>query len=242
VSTLTNLLSGLSATIGAGLLGNLINDRVGQLWSARKEAQKLTQELEAAALRSNDISIVGNYLYDNIGSTRVSNYVRDDAVHEKVTRALDSILAFLGPEEVTITPEEEEEAEAVNPSAESRERPEPGLSADTEMGKALQEIRYGETWNGLARLRRHIEAQLRKIAPDVLADSNISAGRLLDLMVRRELILPGPAKQLRYAITVANAGIHGEDVDVNQAEAAWNLASTALASLDMPTSEHNDSG
>lgn len=240
MSTLTDILASLSTGMGIGLVGNLIYDRVGQFLSAREESRKLARELEATALRSNDILILGNYLYDNIGATRISNYVRDDAVRERVTRALDGVLTFLGPEEVRITPQELEEAEAASPTAESGERGYSGQSADAEMRRALQEIQYGEVWNGLARMRRHIEAQLRKLAPDALINANISAGRLLDLMTRREFIPLGPAKQLRYAIRVANAGIHGENVDSSQAEEAWDMARTALAALDLPTSTGND--
>ena len=240
MSGLTEFLAGLSAAAVVGLAANLISDRVGQFLSTREESRKLARELETEALHSNDISMLGNYLYDNIGATRISNYVHDDAVREKVNRALDGVLKFLGPEEVGITPQEVAEAEAATPSAESRERRYSGQPADVEMRKALQEIQYGEPWNGLARMRRHIETQLRQLAPDTMTNASISAGRLLDLMTRQEFIPPGPAKQLRYAIRVANAGIHGENVDPSQAEEAWDMARAALSALDIPRSTGND--
>lgn len=239
MSTLTDLLAASSLAVSAGVLLSYGRDAIAQFVSARAEAKKLAQELETAALQSNSISELGGYLYDNIGATRVSNYVDDNAVRERVTRALDSVVAFLGPEEVRITAEEVEEAEAATPAPSvPQEQGEVEQLADAEMRRALQEIQYGETWNGLARMRRHIEVQLRRIAPPDSFPPNVSAGRLLELMARRGVIQQGTVKQLRFAIRVANAGVHGEDVNPGQAEEAWNMARVALAELD-PAGRHD---
>jgi hypothetical protein len=241
MSGLSNALTGASVTIGAALLANLSYDLARQLWSARVEARKLAKELEATALQSNDIAKLGEYLYDNIGATRVSNYVNDSAVRERVKQALGSVLTFLGPEETTITSEETEEAE----QAEQTERPRRTAEFDerysleqsigSEMGKALEEIRFGEVWNGLARMRRYIEARLRTIASEFPNIDKMSLSPLLDILTRQERIPLGIARQLRYAIRVANAGIHGTDIDRGQAEEAWRMAAGALAELELPS-------
>jgi hypothetical protein len=98
---------------------------------------------------------------------------------------------------------------------------------------------YGEVWNGLARMRRHIEIQLNQYISNLdpaLADRNsrLSAGRLLAVLVRLGRISERSEKQLRYALDVANAGIHGNDVSVAQAQEAWEAGVRGLALLSLP--------
>ena len=216
---MTNLpiaLSLVATATAAGAITNYGVDYVRQFLSARSETKKLAKELEAAALQSNDITELGKYLYDNIGATRVSNYVNDTVVGDRVKQALGGVLTFLGTEENEITSEETEEAERaarpLRPEDYATER----LLADETMRKALEEIRFGEVWNGLARIRRYIETRLLAIAPDDIKNAKPPLGRLLDLLTRQGRIAPLIAKQLQYPIRVANAGIHGKILTVTR--------------------------
>lgn len=228
---LSSAISAVATIAAVGAAGNFGVDYIRQFLSARSETKKLARELEAAALQSNDITELGKYLYENIGATRVSNYVNDTVVRERVKQALGSVITFLGTEEKEITSEETEEAERTAGPLTPEDYDTELLSADETMRKALDEIRFGEVWNGLARIRRYIETRLLAIAPDDIKDAKPSLSRLLDILTRQERITPLIAKQLRYPIRVANAGIHGTDIDRDQAEEAWRMASSALDEL-----------
>ena len=239
---MTNLSDSLSVVALIAASGGVVNyatDYIRQFLSARSEARKLAKELEAAALQSNDIAKLGEYLYGNIGATRISNYVSDNVVRERVKQALGGILTFLGPEESEITNEEAEEA--AGPIPLTPENYKVGLSqADETMTRALEEIRIGEVWNGLARMRRYIESQLRAFIPDDLTIAKMSLGQLLNLLVSQGRIPAEIATQLRYPIKVANAGIHGTDIDRGQAEEAWVVAMSALTELASSVSPGTD--
>jgi hypothetical protein len=235
VSDLPVLISDIAALTALAAVVNVGTNTIEQFRRTRAEARKLDKEFEADALQSNDIAKLGKYLYDNIGGTRVSIYVSDRAVRERVGQALSSVLAFLGPEETSITPEEAEEAEEAGQSRQApelRERYSLEQAEGSEsMRQSLEEIRVGEVWNGLARMRRYIEVRLRAIAPEVPDNTKLSLGQLLDLLIREGRIPIEIAQQLRYPIRVANSGIHGLDVDRGQAEEAWVQAASALAEL-----------
>lgn len=66
-----------------------------QARAATAEVRRLAQGEELEVLQSNDIDRLGRYLYENIGSTRISNYVQNSEVRAQVSRALDSVLHFL---------------------------------------------------------------------------------------------------------------------------------------------------
>jgi hypothetical protein len=233
VTSLANTLSFVATAVASVAVARAGSDYVWQFFSARAEARKLAKELEAAALQSNDITMLGRYLYDNIGATRVSNYVNDKVVRERVQQALAGVLAFLGPEENEITPEEAVEAEeAAGQRSQEHEGygTEVGL-ADEPMRIALEDIRVGEVWNGLARMRRYLETRLRAIAPADINMDRLGLGQLLNILTNLGIVPESVNAQLRYPIRVANAGIHGNDIDRGQAEEAWRMAASALAEL-----------
>jgi hypothetical protein len=210
-STLIATFTAVSAAASAGL----------SKIAASTEASKLDKSKEDEVLRSTDINKLGEYLYNNVGRARISSYVRDENVRDRVARTLETIIDFLGTEEVKV------DAATTPPSQVNV-----GMSStDDEMQKALNDIRHGEVWNGLSRLRRHIEMQLRRVLPNIAEGRRLSAGQLLNNLTRTELISAQGAAMLRHAINVANAGIHGEDIDPSQAEDAWLNAVAGLAML-----------
>ena len=143
-------------------------------------------------------------------------------------KALQRVEDFLGPNDTTTEP----------PSRPGdMPRPVPSVEqsgADAEMDRARQEILYGEAWNGLARLRRHVERALQEIAPEITRDGQgrpASAGRLISSLRTSGRLSPQAAEHLQYAIRVANAAIHGREVSPDLADAAWRSASIGLAMI-----------
>ncbi len=224
IGSIASILGSVSAIAGIGSAVGAAYSAFASRAAARSQVRQLTETSEQLALQSTDIHILGTYLYENVGNARISNYVRDDALRSRVTRALDAITSFVGSEPTE--PESEvPESAAVRPELVSN-------TARTEMERALNDIRFGETWNGLARIRRIVEIRLRELSPEVPDDKYISVGRMLTSLSRIERIPPHASRLLRYAISVSNAGIHGQEVSASQAEEAWNCAVEALAMLE----------
>ena len=65
----------------------------------------------------------------------------------------------------------------------------------------------------------------------ILPEHPVSAGRLLNLLTRRELIPAEVIRNLQYAIMVSNRAIHGESVSIEEAEEAVFNADIGLQRL-----------
>jgi hypothetical protein len=234
MSSLADVLSAAAAAVGVIAASAQLALTRKQSNDARTEVERLTERDATAALQSNDIEKFGRYLYDNIGPTRVSNYAGNAQIRGRVTQALDSVLDFLGPEEPGVTADETQvvEQEAQLPDVrEAIQRSEPEVIRETsEMATALNEITFGEVWNGLARMRRYIERTLLELYDgDPPPERRRTAGRMVNELGRMGRIPESSLGQLSYAIKVANAGIHGEEVEVGQAQEAWEAAIRGLA-------------
>jgi hypothetical protein len=233
MASLPDILSLSSALVGA--VAGLVQGRISlsRFQAAKAEVKRLTEESEKKALESSDLKTLGNYLYENIGPTRVGNYVNNEEVRQRVSRALESVLRFLGPEDIRVSEEDSAAVEQQAWQPEGTAAVEQARAEETsETGKALREILYGEPWNGLARIRRHIEKTLRQYFP---ADTSIrlvgSPRRMVRQLASQGIISPSSAKQLEYAIDVCNAGVHGQEVTGAQAQEAWEAAVRGLAAL-----------
>ena len=105
----------------------------------------------------------------------------------------------------------------------------------------FEELRTGEPWNALARLRRLIEIRLRDraISLNFKERQLKSAGQILKIIFDRKYIAPNIYKMLWYSITVCNRTIHGIDISEDEAEQAIYSAVEALQHLE---SENYHSG
>jgi hypothetical protein len=195
-----------------------------QMRLQRTEAMNITEATRLeAALNSNEIRVLGDYLYNDLGKVSLADFSSDDRVMARVDAVIASAEAFLGkPEDV---PEHAEE-----PPSTIREV-EPPISEV--FARVESEIRSGEVWNGLARLRREIEIRLREIASanNLIPDKFTGAGQVLRTLSRSGRVVPQAETNLRYAIDVCNRGIHGLDVDAAEAEEALHSAETGLQLL-----------
>jgi hypothetical protein len=197
-------------------------------WQARNiRLNKLKAAKEsrfAEALASDDISVLGAYLEDVVGDFTVLEYASSTEVTQRVDRYLEKVEEFLG------TPSEIEEK---LPDTRRELLPEEREKVAHEYDKVLEQLRTGESWNALARLRRHIEMTLRGFAEEVGLQlrSHISAGKLLDTLARKQLIPFFIEDSLRFPIAAANRAIHGLDVSADEAEYAVYMAGKGLRSL-----------
>ncbi len=101
---------------------------------------------------------------------------------------------------------------------------------DNQFKVILKEVRTGEPWNALARLRRHIEIILKNMARDAdfPQQEYVSVRKLLTFLERTSFIDKEISSRLSYAISVCNKAIHGSDVSVGEAEDAILNAQIAL--------------
>ena len=221
LTAIVSLIAGLSS-LAATLASVLIawTERIRKLREAKH--QRLNEVLD-----SSDLGVVGSYLDEVIGGFNVYEYVTAEDVATTVDRYLDKLKWF-----VSTDADIARAAELAGGGPE----PEDAVGMADELKTALREVRWGEVWNGLARLRRHIELRLRSIAArgDYWADKTSSAGALLRAAVRLEVISEEDYDWLASAVAVCNEAVHGGDVGRDQAERAVRVAAAVLGRLDPP--------
>src|SRR5438874_2559660 len=98
-SYLVEILTAGSAAVGAAAAGLQTFSVARQSRTVKEEVRKLAEGQERQVLQSNSINQLGRYLYNNIGSTRIANYVGNKEVRDRVSRALNGVLSFLGTED-----------------------------------------------------------------------------------------------------------------------------------------------
>lgn len=221
-------LSAVVSILGATL--SVVATALSLYRSARNQQSKLEKarerELEEI-LASSDLDIVGGYLDDVIGRFNVYEYVTADGVATSVDRYLGKLRSFVSTDAHI--------ARAAQPVGEAPEVVEPsGLSEELE--RSLLDVRTGEVWNGLARLRRHIEMRLRSFAAevDVSVKATSSAGQLVRALWHAKVISGDAYDNLGYVVALCNEAVHGGEVGRAIAEEAVVLAAAALTRLDWP--------
>jgi hypothetical protein len=192
---------------------------------AIREASQMEFE---QAMASNDIIVLGNYLYNKLGAFSVADYAFDEGVRKKVTQFLDRLNEFLG----------EKPDEAAYPPKQFPPMPPTGPSIPPKLHRAQTELINGRLWSSLLLIRQEIEKKLTQLAavnPDIFAQ-RMGAGSLLNRLAKERLIPENAVSHLQYAITVANRGIHGIDVTVDEAQEALRSAAFGLSLLEHPAS------
>lgn len=182
------------------------------------------------AMASDDLITVGNFLYNTIGDFNVYEYVSSIDVSKTVDKCFEKLLFFIktDAELKQEIDEIKDEIEEVKYTTEL-EIP-PDLFED--FTKLLVELNSGESWNALARLRRSIEITLNEIAEaNGIIFNRLSAGQLLNVLIRKKIIPIEAMSHLKYAISVCNQAIHGRDVSMNEAQEAVFHASIGLKIL-----------
>jgi hypothetical protein len=100
----------------------------------------------------------------------------------------------------------------------------------------------------VAELRRLTQDEERQVlqSKDIASDrpqwQRQPLGRLLTTLRQANYIPDQAEKFLRYAISVANSGIHGNEVGVGQAQEAWEAAVRGLTFVSPPISGTDNDG
>ena len=215
------LISGLGSVAAA-----LFTFVAGSLAQKRK-LRHAERENVLSVLAQDDINRLGAYVDNVIGAFTMKEYASNSEVQDRVDAYVDRIQEYLG------APEDIQQERGI------REPDRPIHMHDVELPDdfqpILRELRYGELWNALARLRRHLEVTLKQKASQagIPIEKVLSIGRLLNLLEKRQVIAPGTANSLRYPISLSNKAVHGEDVSMAEAEEAVFHAARILQSLDV---------
>jgi hypothetical protein len=223
VELFRDLISGTS--VAAGLI-SVIGSLISLLLSNYKKRSALTaveeQPLERV-LRSSEIVPLGRYLDTTLSKVTVSQYTSSETISAQVDQYIERIRDFVGTTE-------EVQAQQI-----AKQQPEPvplwTLEIPSELQPVLDELKDGESWNALARLRRLIELHLRDVAKTrrLRIEKVRSAGQLVDLLEKDRYLDSDSANDLRYAIQISNRAVHGLDVTREEAEGAIAHAVRALS-------------
>ncbi len=216
--------SSVSVVVGAISIVFTLSSLVSSLWATHHKLREAQKQRFQSVLESDNLIVVGSYLDEVIGNCNVYEYVSNRNVSKTVDSYLEKLRFFVGAD----TEVEQQIRETKTPP-----KIKVPSSVSDEFDKVLTELRSGEVWNALARLRRHIEITLRGIAKakDIQLGRSPSAGYLLNALFRSGLISKDVFSNLKYAITVCNKAIHGLEVNWSEAEEATLHASIALGKL-----------
>ncbi|MDD5168127.1 MAG: hypothetical protein PHN75_04855 [Syntrophales bacterium] len=186
--------------------------------------QNAEKERFEIVLASDDITTLGNYLDNTLGKFNIYEYSSNSQISSRVDKYLDRIKDFVGTVESI-------EAEKDTPEPDIPETIEQEIPKD--FIPILEELRTGEPWNALARLRRLIEITIRELAHYAgFQEKGLhSANYMLKLVARKLNLNPNLVGMLSYSISVCNKAIHGTDVSAGEAEEAIFAAAKALPEL-----------
>lgn len=179
------------------------------------------------AMESDDLKTVGSFLYNTIGNFNVYEYISNTDVENTVDKYIEKLTSFVKTD-TDIKKEIDEFSDEMKEMQHSISL-DISSSFSDEINNVLYELDYGEVWNALARLRRHIEITLNEIAKenDIIIERP-TVGHLLDILIRKEIIPIDAKSQLKYAISVCNQAIHGIEVSKIQAHEAVFHANNGL--------------
>jgi hypothetical protein len=213
------LISGAAATAAAELL-----KKVKVWYDARQKLKTADERRFQAALSSNSLAELGGYLDKSIGRFSVAEYAQNHAVRDRVNNFLARLEDYVG-----------KSGDIPSQQAAPAEKPEPFLRAsDPDLDSVESRIEAGAVWDALSALRRTIELRLSTLAKEnaILLPQKLGAGRMLQFLQQRELVPGNVGEELRFAIDVANRGVHGLDVGTDEALEALRNARDGLAKLE----------
>ncbi len=183
-------------------------------------------------LESSNIKELGTYLDSEIGQLTISDYVENKDINKRIDILINKLTQFVGTEE-QINKETEEIKEYEKETKESshtlKDFPYKG-KLGAEFDKIINELNFGEPWNALARLRRHIEIELRNLAKKngLSIDKIYSMNHLILLLKQNGIIDTDISRNLEYPIHVSNRAVHGQNLNKGEAQEAIFHAAIAL--------------
>lgn len=204
-----------AATAIASLVGFLVT-----FLNSRHATQQLEVALNQAsfdsAVSTSKLEELGKLLEIELGAVSIDEYSQNSEIRDRFRSTFGAIAEYVGAAEED--GKIDSESIAAGDARELRE--DAARSGDSELNRAFFDILHGEVWNGLARARRRVESRLLEVANEHgidIGEGYKGAGRLVRLLSARGIVSSTTESQLRYALGVANRGIHGSDVEVNEA-------------------------
>ena len=221
----------LGFSVVAALLGNAAATLLRAIRASLEARRKLEDVKEvqfAAAINSGSLKVLGSYLEGPIASFKVKEYADNPDVRERVNAFFARLEDFVGAR-----------GEARDYIAAPQLASLPPKLNDPELARVESQIEEGHLWDALAGLRRTIEIRLAALAVryGISVGPGHGAGRLATILHQRGIIPTAVAEDLRYAIHVANRGVHGIEVNAEETVSALAAAARALEQLeiDSPT-------
>lgn len=193
---------------------------------ARRKLQAAEEAKFKEALESDDLLKLGDYLSSTLGQFTIQEYSSREQVAQRVNRMLARLGDFIGEGDVAL-PTLLDQSPVTHP---------PELSSlPAEFARVKADLENGDLWNGLARLRRIIELNLRQYGTSLgFKEKHLrSAGQALRLLGDRNYVPSNTVELLQYAIRLCNTGVHGNPVSLNDAMSALSAAVEGLHELDM---------
>ena len=237
IDAFIQLISSLSAYAAAiSILSTLIS-----LWSNIRHVRTKLKKADEAdfekVLASDEINTLGKYLDNTLGNFNIYEYASNSLISERVDKYIERIKEFVGTVDVMRAEEVKLEPEMEVTFVSERELPD-------DFKPILNELRTGEPWNALARLRRLIEIKLRQFATEIDFPQNRlrSAGYILRIFEKELGLNKELASMLSYAISVCNKAIHGADVSSGEAEEAISVAAQTLPEIQRIISNSRTNG
>jgi|GEM_PF-3503692 len=211
---LENVLAAVAAVVALLAVAFTAFTRAWAARQTREAVERARGSKPDRAISRLDLSELGDYMYGALGSIPIAEYASNPRARGDVARGLERIERFLADDE---TPPAKRD----------------GGAASDALAAAQRALGAGDTWTGLAQLRRSIEIELHQLAArrEISVPKRAGAGLLLRILGDGQVLSRDIALTLRKSIRVANKAIHGEDVSPAAADEAFAGADYALRSV-----------
>jgi hypothetical protein len=178
-------------------------------------AQLIRKSRPEDAISSLDLQSLGGYIYGTIGNVPIPKYAANPDTRRNVAAGLEAVERFLADDTAGLKTRFDE------------------ADIATSLRDSQAALDGGLVWESLARLRRSIEIELRRLAKERRIDvpARVGAGRLLRRLADAGVIPEHAVSPLSYVIEIANRAVHGEDVSEAEAEEALWTADHALRQI-----------
>ncbi len=174
-------------------------------WDASRKTESKAFE---AALASDELAILGGYFRDHFSPIKLATYSSDRAIRKRIDQYLNKVRDYVDASAEDIAALKDAESEVAAPNDVLPPVPQefvelPGDVAALKL--AVRSIRAGDSWSGLARVRREIERVLRRQVPDAGHMPLVRLAQLVEMP-------PATMRSFREFSSIANAAVHGSDI------------------------------
>ena len=166
---------------------------------------------------------MGKYLDKNLGQVTIKEYSANEKIQKIVNKYVQTIVNYIGTEEKLnqkiSVPENGKEYSA---------------NISMELIPIILEYETGQTWNALAKLRRHIEITIRDLAIENNLQTNeySSPQKILSVMYGLRILSKSTVDNLNYVIKICSRAIHGIELTQEEEDNALNLAIKSLDEIE----------